>query len=140
MKIKGVIKFFEPHSNINKIFWSFFFNKKYQSMDGSRIAVLCKVTEQLGLDPAFKQYWHGSVEGCMVLFFFSYPFTREDGRGGRIVEYRIYVYISLLLTFGCYAHVATKLQYQLSSDVFSPWALIRLGEREICWLKPHEDH
>lgn len=50
------------------------------------------------------------------------------------------VYISLLLTFGCYSHIAAKLQYQWSSDVFSLWALVRLSEREICWLKPHEDH
>lgn len=48
-------------------------------MDGSRIAVLCKVTEQLGLDPAFKQYWHGSVEGCMILHFFPVHLQEKTG-------------------------------------------------------------
>lgn len=50
-------------------------------MDGSRIAVLCKVTEQLVLVLAFKQYWHGSVEGCRVLqhfyFFFLFVYKRR---------------------------------------------------------------
>lgn len=63
-------------------------------MDGSRIAVLCKVTEQLVLVPAFKQYWHGSVEGCMVLkhFYFFFPVRLQEKIGGRIQNICVYIY------------------------------------------------